>query len=64
MRRTSKYKIVRKAAEYPEQADTYVVVDVPSGEVLSQDESLAEARAVVRRYESADAKRRYLKGLS
>jgi len=53
-----KYKIVWRAAEHPEQADTYVVVDVPSGEVLSQHESSAEARAAVRRYESADAKRR------
>ena len=59
-----RYKIVCKAAEYPEQAGTYVVVDVPSGEVPSQYESLAELRAVVRRYESADAKRLYLKGLS
>ena len=59
-----KYKIVRKAAAYPEQADIYMVVDVPSGEVLSQHESLDEARAAVRKYESADAKRRYLKDLS
>ena len=58
----SKYKIACKAIEYG-QADTYVVVDVPSGEVLSQHESLTEARGVVRRYESADAKRRYLKDL-
>jgi hypothetical protein len=58
-----RYKIVCKAADYPGQADTYVVVYVPSGEVLSQHESLAEARAVVGRYESADAKRRYLKDL-
>jgi hypothetical protein len=64
MKRIREYKIVRKAAEYPEQADTYVVVDVPSGEVLSQHESTAEARAAVRKYESADAKRRYLKDLS
>ena len=60
----SKYKIVCKAAECPEQADTYVVLYVPTGEVLSQHESTAEARAVVRRHESTDAKRRYLKGLS
>ena len=53
-----------KAAECPEQADTYVVVYVPTGEVMSQHESTAEAIAVVRRYESADAKRRYLKALS
>jgi len=59
-----KYQIVWKAAEHPEQAHTYVVVDVPSGEVLSQHESSAEARAAVRRFESADAKRWYLKGLS
>ena len=59
-----RYKIICKAAKYPGQADTYVVVYVPSGEVLSQHESLAEARAVVRRHESADAKRRYLQGLS
>ena len=63
MSRIRKYKIVRKAAEYPERADTYVVVDVPSGEVLSQHESPAEARAVVRKLQSADAKR-YLKGWS
>ena len=59
----SKYKIACKAVEYG-QAETYVVVDMPSGEVLSKHESLAEARAAVRRYESADAKRLYLKGLS
>ena len=53
-----KYKIVWKAAESSEQTDTYVVVDVPSGEVLSQHESGAEARAAVRRYECADARRR------
>ena len=64
MRGISKYKIVRNAADYSEQADTYVVVDVPSGDVLSQHESTAEARAVVRKYESTDAKRRYLKDLS
>ena len=59
-----KYKIVCMAAEYPEQADTYLVIYVPSGEVLSQHESWAEARAVVRRHESVDAKRRYLQDLS
>ena len=59
-----KYKIVWKAAEHPEQTDTYVVVHVPSGEVLSQHESSAEARAAVRQYESANAKRRYLKDIS
>jgi hypothetical protein len=64
VRRIRKYKIVGKAAEYPEQADTYVVVDAPSGEVLSQHESLDAARAAVRKYESADSKRRYLKDLS
>ena len=57
------YKIVCKVAENPGQADTYVVIDVPSGEALSQHESLTEARVVVRRYECADAKRRYLKDL-
>jgi len=60
--RPPKYKIVCMAA-YPEQADTYLVIYVPSGEVLSQHESWAEARAVVRRQESADVKRRYLKDL-
>jgi hypothetical protein len=57
-----KYKIVFKAAEPPEQDDTYVVVYVPSGEVLSQHESSVEARDAVRRYECADAKRR-LRGI-
>jgi len=58
----SKYKIACKAVEYG-QAETYVVADIPSGEVLSKHESLAEARAAVRRYESADAKRRYLRDI-
>jgi hypothetical protein len=58
-----RYKIVCKAADYPGQADTYVVVYVPSGEVLSQHESPAEARAVVRKLQSADAER-YLEGWS
>jgi len=44
-----KYKIVSKAAVA--QADVYAVVHVPSGEVLSQHESSAEARAAVCRYE-------------
>jgi len=52
-----KYQIVWKAAEHPE-ADTYMVVYVPSGEVVSHHDSRTEAGAAVRRYESADAKRR------
>ena len=44
------------AHERPEQANTYVVLYVPTSEVISQHESMAEARAVVRRYESADVK--------
>ena len=56
-----KYKIVSNAAEA--EADAYAVVHAPSGEILSQHESTAEAQTAVRRYESAEAKRRYLKGL-
>ena len=51
-----KYKIVSNAAEA--QADIYAVVYVPSGEVVSHHDSRTEAGAAVRRYESADAKRR------
>ena len=58
-----RYKIICKAAEYPGQADTYAVVYVPTGEAVSRHESRTEAVAAVRRYESADAKRRYLKDL-
>ena len=47
-----KYKIVWRAAEYPGQASTYVVVDMQSGEVVSQHDSKTKARAAVRRYES------------
>ena len=56
-----KYKIVSSAAEA--QANAYAVVYVPTGEVVSRHESRTEALAAVRRYESADAKRRYLKDL-
>ena len=51
-----KYKIVSNAAEA--QADAYAVVYAPSGEVVSHHDSKTEAGAAVRRYESADAKRR------
>jgi hypothetical protein len=56
-----KYKIVCNAAEA--QTDMYALVYVPSGEVLSQHKSSAEARAAVRQYESADTKRRYLRDI-
>jgi len=59
----SKYKIAYKVAEYG-QADIYVVIDMPSGEVRSKHVSFAEARAAVHRYESADAKRRYLRDIA
>lgn len=59
-----KYKIAWKAAKHPEKADTYVIVHMPSGEVVSQHETSAEARAAIRQYESADAKRSYLKNIS
>jgi len=58
-----KYQIVSNAAEAEAHADACAVVHAPSGEVLSQHESTVEARAAVRKYESADAKRRYLKDL-
>ena len=51
-----KYKIVNHAAEA--RADAYAVVYVLSGEVVSHHDSKTEARAAVRKYESADAKRR------
>jgi len=51
-----KYKIINHAAEA--RADAYAVVYVPSGEVFSHHDSKTEAGAAVRKYESADAKRR------
>jgi len=56
-----KYKIVCNDAAA--QADSYAVVYVPGGEVVSHHDSRTEAGAAARRYESADAKRRYLNGL-
>jgi hypothetical protein len=50
------YKIIRKAAEYP-AVDTFTVIDVASCDSLSHHESEAKARAAVRRYERADARR-------
>ena len=38
-----KYQIVSNAAEAEAHADAYAVVHAPSGEVLSQHESLDEA---------------------
>jgi hypothetical protein len=56
------YKIVRRAAQYPAAADTWTVIVVDSCESLSHHESEAEARAAIRRYVSADARRRRQEG--
>lgn len=51
------YVIVRNVAQYPAVADTWTVVYFPTHENLSHYESESEARAAVRRYKDADARR-------
>jgi hypothetical protein len=52
----TKYRIEEDGQAVP----TFVVVYLPTNENLSHHESMAEARAAVRRYQAADTRREQL----